>query len=695
VTGPAAVLDRARLVALRELDFADGESVPQLDRFVELVADICGANLASFTIHDETRSVQIATSFGERETIPRETCICSVSLNEGVFLSVSDARADPRTATMRHVTDRPYVRSYMAAPVAMDGGAPVGVLSIGHTTPGRFGDSEALRLRRVAGLVSGFLETRRASVRAARAAAQTEGERLRQTQFELIFNAIGEGVNVYTADGRIVESNPAALAFEGLGPDSRVDRSVGDGRWTILRPDGSTMSSEDYPVNRALRGEVVRDVDVGVLTKDALRWVSINAAPIVSPNTGEIAFGVMTFKDITQQRVADDRLTAQNQELAEALASAEQASRAKSDFLGVMSHELRTPMNAVLGCARLLAETQLDPVQKRTLGVLKDAGGQMLALLNDLFDMTGLDTDKVRVEREPVSLVRLIEDAAVIWASEVQAKGLSLSVMIDPALIAPRDVDPARLLQIIGNLMANAIKFTTTGGVAIQAWPAPGRANADRVMIEVSDTGPGVPREAAERIFSAFEQVDISSSRRHGGLGLGLHVARRLAIAMGGDVHLESEEGEGSRFTLTIAAPVCQPVERVADKTPGADAVLEAKDVLCVDDNPRNLYVLGAMLRAAGHRPIECASGHEALVKLEARKFDVILLDMVMPEMDGLDLLARLRAEAGPNQETPVIACTANVLPHQVESYVSAGTAAVLAKPIDVRAMLEAVASAA
>jgi CheY-like chemotaxis protein len=247
------------------------------------------------------------------------------------------------------------------------------------------------------------------------------------------------------------------------------------------------------------------------------------------------------------------------------------------------------------------------------------------------------------------------------------------------------------VLQIIGNLVANAVKFTQQGAVSLEAWPERGPGGEQCVVIEVGDTGPGVPAEAIERIFRPFEQIDVTARRRHGGLGLGLHIARQLAIAMGGDVTLETESGRGSRFTVRIAAPLTTE-GRESGVHAGEAADAPVRSVLCVDDNPRNLYVLGAMLRAAGHCATECASGEEALALMARQKFDAVLLDMVMPEMDGLDVLSRLRAGTGPNAATPVIACTANVLPDQVESYRKAGTAGVLAKPIDVCAMLRAVA---
>lgn len=690
--------ERERLAALFELDLLHGGAFPDLDRLVKLAEEICGANLAAFTVHDQQRAYQVSTSYGLRETMPREECMCSLSLERNQTIAAPDAAADRRLSKARYVKAAPFVRSFIGVPLGADSETSIGVLAVGHTEPDMFGDREVARLERVAELVSAFLAQRREAICATRAAMKTEAERTRQIQFDLIFNAINDGVNVFTADGTIVETNTAAERILGLTRDQQLGRAIVDPRWKSTKPDGSPFPSDDYPVVRTMRtGEIVRDVSMLLeLPQGQKRWISINSAPIFNAGTGAIEYVVATFRDETAQHEAEMRVTSQNLRLAEALDEAEKASRAKTDFMGVMSHELRTPMNAVLSCALLLSQSRLDPVQKRTLGVLEDAGRQMLAVLNDLLDLSSLNANKVRIEREPVSLVRLIEDAAVIWAADVRAKNLTMSVMIDPKLVKPRSVDPARLLQIIGNLMANAIKFTTEGGITIQAWPEKGKGGVERVAIEVEDTGPGVPQEAVERIFSAFEQADVSTKRRHGGLGLGLHVARRLAVAMGGDIELETTEGQGSRFTVRIEAPVvAEEPARPAPAPANDDVVMQGRDILCIDDNPRNLYVLGAMLRAAGHRTVECGSGMEALQLLAHRKFDVILLDMVMPDMDGLDVLAKLRAADGPNASTPVIACTANVLPDQVETYRKAGTAGVLAKPIDPRAMLQAVAAAA
>jgi len=690
--------EQQRFEALFELDLLDGGPFIDIDRLVNLAAEICGGNLAAFTVHDAEYAHQVSTSWGQSDTIPKAECMCSTSLDTNMTVHTPDARVDARLARTRDVLQSPYVRSFISVPVGAEPDLPIGVLAVGDTDPGRFSQRDVQRLEKVAELISAFLLQRRTTLRATRAARKTGEERQRHNLHQLILEAIQEGVNVHTPQGDVIEMNAACLRILGLTRDEMLGRGFSDPRWRTFKADGSPFTTDELPVAITLRtGVSLQNVPMGIeLPSGELRWIAINSVPLRNAETGEVEYGVVTMKDVTAQHQAELRLTAKNAELAAALAEAEKASRVKTDFMGVMSHELRTPMNAVLSCANLLAQSRLDPVQKRTLGVLEDAGRQMLALLNDLLDLSSLNADKVRLDPQPVPLVRLIEDAAVIWASDVRAKGLTLSVLIDPALRTPRLVDSARLLQIIGNLMANAIKFTSEGSITIQAWPERAKGGIERIAIEVEDTGPGVPAEAVERIFSAFEQVDVSSRRRHGGLGLGLHVARRLANAMGGDITLETTPDGGSRFTVRIEAPVTQEVPaRDAPPSAFAQPETEARDVLCVDDNPRNLFVISAMLRAAGHSTTECSSGAEALEVLDRRKFDVIMLDMVMPDMDGLETLSRLRTGGGLNSLTPVIACTANVLPDQVASYRQAGTIGVLAKPIDPKAMLQAVAASA
>ncbi len=213
--------------------------------------------------------------------------------------------------------------------------------------------------------------------------------------------AINDGVNVYSPDGVCIETNPAGCEILGLTRAQLLGRALIDPQWRVVKGDGTPYLPEEFPIARALRtGETARGADMGIdLPSGERRWLSVNAEPVRNPETDVIEYGVVTFKDITQQRQAEDELSARNAKLSAALGEAEKASRAKSDFISVMSHELRTPMNAVLGCAQLLSQSSLNAGQARTLGVLADAGRQMLALLNDLFDLASLEAGKVRLER--------------------------------------------------------------------------------------------------------------------------------------------------------------------------------------------------------------------------------------------------------------------------------------------------------
>jgi two-component system, sensor histidine kinase len=327
------------------------------------------------------------------------------------------------------------------------------------------------------------------------------------------------------------------------------------------------------------------------------------------------------------------------------------------------------------------------------LGVVKESGRQMLVLLSDLLEMAAIENDQLRVRPTPSCIEEVVADIAMIWEKQAHARGLTLAWSCTPAAAALRAFDADRVRQVLGNLLSNAHKFTTRGGIEIHADVVDADGGEDLLRISVRDTGEGVAEADQERVFEPFEQADLSTRRRQGGMGVGLHVARKLARAMGGDLALESERGAGSVFILCVPAPKARP-EPVL-RPPTELASHGTHSILCVDDNPRNLLVVTRLLEAAGHEVTACESGRAALDIVAKRPFDLVLLDMVMPEMDGLDVIAQLRAMPGPNQGTPVVACTANVLPEQIRSYLAAGVESVVGKPIEVRGLLEAVSAAA
>ena len=386
-----------------------------------------------------------------------------------------------------------------------------------------------------------------------------------------------------------------------------------------------------------------------------------------------------------------ERADADRREALAARGEAERAARVKSDFLATMSHEVRTPMNAVLGAAGLLRRTRLDGPQTEYVEMISSAGAVLMNVLNDVLDLSKIEAGKFQISPEPTDLHALVRRCADLWSPQAEAAGLTFDVRIDPSAPATALVDAARLSQILFNLLSNAVKFTACGEVvlAVRAVAAnPGRA---LLRFTVSDTGRGIAPEVLPRLFDAFEQADPSVAREFGGTGLGLAISQRLAALMDGRITVRSEPGYGSTFELAIDVEVGQEAGE-HDLAPDADSGLRAHlRILVAEDNPVNRKIVEALLSPIGAALTFAGIGVEALEILQTQTFDVVLMDVQMPVMDGVEATRRLRASAGPNADVPVIALTANVLEEQCEAYLAAGMDAWSPKPIDARALLQAI----
>ena len=378
-----------------------------------------------------------------------------------------------------------------------------------------------------------------------------------------------------------------------------------------------------------------------------------------------------------------------------ARAEAERAARAKSDFLAVMSHEVRTPMNAVLGAAGLLQRTRLDASQAEYVEMISNAGSVLMNVLNDILDLSKIEAGKFSIVAGRTDLGALVKGCANLWGPEADAAGLAFDVRIDPATPRWVLVDAARLNQILFNLLSNAVKFTDAGAVTLTVSAQTLGPDSVQLMFTVSDTGRGIDPDVMPRLFEAFEQADPSISRRFGGSGLGLAISQRLAKLMDGGITVQSEPGRGSVFAFALPAAVAVGVAEPEAATARPDPPRKNLRILVAEDNAVNRKIVEALLS-----PMEAAitfteNGAEAIDALQTQRFDIVLMDIQMPVMDGVEATRRLRSMDGPNARVPVIALTANVMEDQCRTYRAAGMNAEVPKPIDPQRLLAVIAELA
>ena len=382
-------------------------------------------------------------------------------------------------------------------------------------------------------------------------------------------------------------------------------------------------------------------------------------------------------------------------ELVKARDDANAANVLKSHFLANMSHEIRTPLNGVLAMAEVMAMDNLAPAQRERLSVIRESGAVLLGVLNDVLDLSKIEAGRLEIQDRPFDIAQLAQTIREIYAPQARDKGLAFEVAVAPEAQGLWRGDVDRLRQILGNLIANALKFTLEGAVAIRFASA---EDGSGLRIDVADTGIGVSPDILPRLFDKFVQADSSTTRRFGGSGLGLAICRELANLMGGSIKVQSREGRGSTFTVLVSLPREETpvdVHYVDDDTASVEQPADSSclRVLAADDNPTNQKVVEAVLAPLNAEVVLVSDGAACVEAWKAAKFDIVLMDIHMPGMDGVEAARAIRAlEASEGrQRTPIVAVTANALAHQVEGYLAAGMDGHVAKPIEVTKLYAAI----
>ncbi len=652
--------EQARLAALHAYDVLDTPADPQLDKITALAAELFDTPAAAITLIDGDRA-WMKSRLGEGAAeVPRASAFCNTTaqMGPGETLLVEDARLDPDFRDNPFVTAPLGLRFYLGAPLVTRDGHALGALCVFDTAPrSNVSARDRRRLQVLADLVVDELELRRAARKV------VEAQRL----LSLAERMAGVGHwSIRRRDMRITWSDEVykihGVTRDGFNPN--LQAGVG-----FYHPEDQAKVETAIQQAFATRGHFSFELRLR-RADGAWRRVASRAACELD-EAGEAAslFGV--FQDVTEQS-----------SLVEA---ANAASRAKSDFLANMSHELRTPLNSIIGFTHVLVrDDELAPKHRHQLMRIEEAGRGLLTVVNDVLDFSRMESQGVELTGRPFSPVRLMENLVALAHPHATDKGLSLVVDYpqDRQLLALGDVD--RLRQVLMNLLTNAVKFTTRGEVrlALQTRRREGRV---QLVFQVSDTGVGIAHDQIGGLFHRFAQADGSISRRFGGTGLGLAISKRLVEAMDGSIEVWSELGHGSTFEVRINLPAAEALaEEVlppAATMARGGGPLPGLRVLVAEDVPVNQELVRLMLGPLGCEVVVVPDGEQALDAAAASAFDIILMDMQMPVLDGLEATRMIRRLGGAASRTPIVALTANVLPEQIERCRRAGMNDHVAKP--------------
>jgi signal transduction histidine kinase/CheY-like chemotaxis protein len=602
--------------------------------------------------------------------------ISALARADGGVVWITDLLSDERFADNDAMAKR-GLHGYAGAPIQLEDGTRIGALSVYCLTPLPYDAKRAELLQDLADVVGLECDRIRAIGENTALIAQ-----VRRSEQRL-------KVAIENADLCIYELDYVAEELIKIGDEASFFATPPTYEACVNDPFGITLP-EDQPIafaawERHVAEGTPNSSEWRINRTDKTIWVNSRADVYYDENQTRVCL-IGSLQNITNRKLAE-------QALVEAKAAAEAANRAKSSFLATMSHEIRTPLNGVLGMAQAMAaDDDLTPLQRERLAVVRQSGESLLAILNDMLDLSKIEAGKMELEAIAFDMGEIATGAHATFTALANKKGLSFCLEMDGA----RGVymgDPTRTRQVLYNLISNALKFTEDGEIRVSV-----DYDGEALVTTVSDTGIGMSAQVVASLFSNFTQADTSTTRRFGGTGLGLAICKQLAELMGGSITVTSDEGRGSTFVFRAPMERIGEARAIEPAETSASGEVSALDirVLAAEDNSVNQLVLKTLLLQVGVEPVIVENGKLALEAWEGGEWDVILMDVQMPEMDGPTAVRAIRAreaETG-RARTPIVALTANAMSHQIAEYIASGMDDHVVKPIEARRLFQALEAA-
>ena len=677
-----------RLSVLHCLELLDTPQDERFDMVAQLAAYALRTPMAAFSLVDQDRQwFKAEVGIGVCET-PRDQAFCAYAILADQPLIVNDTLKDKRFSDNPLVTGAPHMRAYLGAPIIVRDNIRIGTICVIDIKPRNFSPADVSAMVMISHLVKSRMELMITAKQ-----AQVDAERLKDANLlaaraSVVLESMSEGLVLQQRGGAIMQANPAACHVLGLSLDQLLGRESVDPRWRSITEDGVDFPGDHHPPMITLgNGLPLNNQVFGLHTPDnELRWLSVNTVPLFEDNQPTPSHVISTFSDITAIKVNE-------QELRELGQVAQAANIAKNEFLANMSHEIRTPLNGVLGVAAALSRTDLNDRQRKMVQIIAGSGQSLAGLLNDILDLSKMEAGELSLECVEVNPHDLLENVVALFEQTALAKGLTLNV---ENLIGPKIQimgDPERIKQIISNLVGNAVKFTSVGSVDIEATLEPTADGSSKLLVKVSDTGPGFSNDVKKRLFGRFVQADTSTSRSFGGSGLGLSICKTLSQMMNGEVDCISTPKIGSTFWFKARFAVAMPQQTVAEQDNAKFTLPHNCAVLAAEDNEVNRVVLRLLLEDYVGTLDFALNGQEAVDATKIKTYDLVLMDTQMPIMDGIEAIRQIRArEVKTGQKrVPIITLSANAMADQVDEAKSVGADDYVSKPIDFAQLMRAI----